>query len=37
MTDIFAVEGDRISRCEMFGRTDLDAALERFEELNRPG
>lgn len=37
MTDIFAVEGDLISRCEIFAHTDLDAALERFEELNRPG
>jgi hypothetical protein len=37
MTDIFAVEGDLISRCEVFDETDLDAALARFEELNRPG
>ncbi|OBI69298.1 nuclear transport factor 2 family protein [Mycobacterium sp. E796] len=37
MTDIFVVEGDLISRCEMFDEADLDAALARFEELNRLG
>ncbi|ORW93864.1 hypothetical protein AWB92_11995 [Mycobacterium sp. IEC1808] len=36
MTTIFAVEGDLVSRCEMFDDTDLDAALARFDELNRP-
>src|SRR5277367_1443966 len=33
MTDIFTVEGDLISRCEIFNEADLDAALARFEEL----
>ncbi|MBW0016168.1 MAG: hypothetical protein JO236_01255 [Mycobacterium sp.] len=33
MIDIFTVDGDLISRCEMFDETDLDAALARFEEL----
>ncbi len=32
---ILTVEGDLISRCELFDETDLDAALARFEELNR--
>ena len=30
------VEGDRISRCELFDEADLDAALARFDELSRP-
>ena len=34
--NIYAVEGDSISRCEMFDETDLDAALARFDELDRP-
>ncbi|MEB3979898.1 BTAD domain-containing putative transcriptional regulator [Mycobacterium sp. 663a-19] len=34
MADIFAVEGDLISRCEIFDEADLDAALARFEELH---
>jgi class 3 adenylate cyclase len=33
---IFAVEGDVISRCEMFDEADIDAALVRFDELSRP-
>jgi tetratricopeptide (TPR) repeat protein len=33
MIDIFTVDGDLISRCEMFDEPDLDAALARFEEL----
>ncbi|MGB8792025.1 MAG: ATPase, partial [Mycobacterium sp.] len=33
MTDVFTVEGDLISRCEIFNEADLDAALARFEEL----
>jgi hypothetical protein len=32
---ISTMEGDLISRCEMFDETDLDAALARFEELQR--
>ena len=35
MVDIFTVEGDLISRCEMFDEADLDAALASFEELHR--
>ena len=35
MADIFAVEGDLISRCEIFDEADLDAALARFEELQQ--
>jgi hypothetical protein len=33
MVDLFTVEGDLISRCEIFDETDVDAALARFEEL----
>ena len=31
---MFTVEGDLISRCEIFDEADLDAALARFEELH---
>ena len=34
--DILTVEGDRITRCEVFDETDLDAALARFDQLSRP-
>ena len=34
--NLFTVEGDLITRCEMFDETDLDTALARFDELNRP-
>ena len=34
--DILTVEGDMVSRCELFDETDLDAAIARFEELSRP-
>jgi class 3 adenylate cyclase len=33
MIHLLTVEGDRISRSELFDETDLDAALVRFEEL----
>ena len=33
MIAIFTIEGDLISRCEMFDEADLDTALARFEEL----
>jgi class 3 adenylate cyclase len=33
MIDVFTVEGDLISRVEVFDEEDLDAALARFEEL----
>ncbi|QRY54769.1 AAA family ATPase [Mycolicibacterium septicum] len=35
LIDLFTVEGDLISRCEVFDETDLDAALARFDELSR--
>ena len=33
---IFTVDGDLVSRSEVFDEADLDAALARFEELSRP-
>ena len=33
---IFTVDGDLISGYELFDEADLDAALARFDELNRP-
>ena len=33
---LLTVEGDLISRCEIFDEADLDAALARFDELDRP-
>lgn len=33
---LFAVEGEMISRCEVFDEADLDTALARFDELSRP-
>ena len=36
MIDILTVEGDLINRCELFDEADLDAALARFDELDRP-
>ncbi len=32
---LLMIDGDAISRCEMFDETNLDAALARFDELNR--
>jgi class 3 adenylate cyclase len=34
--NISTVDGDLINRCELFDETDIDAALARFDELNRP-
>ena len=34
--DLLTVEGDMISRCEVFDETDFDAAIARFDELSRP-
>ena len=34
MINLLTVEGDLISRCEIFDEADLDAALARFEELH---
>ena len=36
MIDLLTVEGDLINRCEIFDEADLDAALARFDELERP-
>lgn len=36
LIDLFTVDGDLISRCEVFDEADLDAALARFEELSGP-
>ena len=33
---IYTFEGDMTNRCEVFDEADLEAALARFEELNRP-
>ena len=33
---LVTVEGDLISRCELFDETDIDAVLARFDELSRP-
>jgi ketosteroid isomerase-like protein len=34
--DLWTIEGDRVSGCELFDEADLDAALARFDELCRP-
>ena len=34
MVALIAVDGDLLSRCELFDETDLDAAIARFEELH---
>jgi DNA-binding SARP family transcriptional activator len=36
MINLSTVEGDLVSRCELFDEEDLDAALARFEELRPP-
>jgi hypothetical protein len=33
---VVTVEGDLINRCEMFDEADIDSALARFDELDRP-
>lgn len=35
MVQLLVVDGDRITRCELFDEDDLDAALARFEELQQ--
>jgi hypothetical protein len=35
MIDIFTVEGDLLTGVEVFDEVDLDAALARFDELDR--
>ncbi len=37
LIELVTVEGDKISRCELFDEADLDAALARFDELSRQG
>ncbi|OBA59910.1 regulator [Mycobacterium sp. 1100029.7] len=34
--DLLTIDGDLITRCEVFAETDLDAAIARFDELSRP-
>ena len=36
MIELLTVDGDLISRSELFDEADLDAALARFEELHPP-
>ncbi len=36
MVDLFTVNGGAVEQCEMFDEGDLDAALERFDEVSRP-
>ena len=33
---LLTVEGDLLSRCELFDEADLDAAVTRFDQLSRP-
>ena len=35
-SSIFMFDGDLVSRCELFDKEDLDAALARFDQLSRP-
>ncbi len=35
-TILLTVDGDLINRCEMYDEEDVDAALARFDELDRP-
>ena len=32
---LFTVEGELLSRCEIFDEADIDAAIARFDELSR--
>ncbi|MGD1257908.1 BTAD domain-containing putative transcriptional regulator [Mycobacterium seoulense] len=36
MIQLLTVEGDRLTRCELFDETDLDAAIEQFDQLSQP-
>ncbi len=36
VTSLLALDGDLVSRCEVFDEVDVDAALARFEQLSRP-
>ena len=33
---LLVIEGDAITRCELFDEEDLDAALARFDKLDQP-
>jgi len=33
MIQVVTVEGDRIARCELFDESEIDSAIERFDEL----
>jgi len=33
--NLLTAEGEMINRCEVFDETDLDAAITRFDELDR--
>jgi DNA-binding SARP family transcriptional activator len=33
---VITAEGSQVNRCEIFDEADIDAALARFDELNRP-
>jgi hypothetical protein len=35
VVELMMVEGDLISQAELFDEADLDAAIARFDELNR--
>jgi class 3 adenylate cyclase len=34
--DLLTIEGDTVNRCEVFDEVDLDVALARFDEIDRP-
>jgi hypothetical protein len=36
LINLLTVEGDLMSRCEIFDEADIDAALAKFDELSRP-
>jgi hypothetical protein len=36
IVDLLTFDGDLVNRSELFDEADLDAALTRFDELNRP-
>ncbi len=36
MVNLLTVEGELFNRCELFDEADIDAALARFDELDRP-
>ncbi|WP_231972758.1 BTAD domain-containing putative transcriptional regulator [Mycobacterium sp. E3305] len=36
MIQLLVVDGDQLTRCELFDETDLDAAIEQFDQLSQP-